>query len=110
MPCTPKAISYFTNSKKYIKTEITKTVFRRIIGNGALASDGNEHKRQRKLLTPAFATEHIKNLVPAFWSKTIELKNVLEDEIDKIDYDKGYDILKTLTRATLDIIALAGIS
>jgi len=60
-------------------------------------------------LNPAFATEHIKNLVPTFWSKACELRQLWEDEAVHSD-KRGYDVMKALTRTTLDIIGLAGTS
>ena len=108
IPFTPNAVSYFTNSKNYVKTEITRNVLRRVTGDGVLVVDGSEHRRQRKLLNPAFASEHIKNLIGPFWAKGCELMQLLEDEAINTNEKGGYDVLKALTRTTLDIIGLAG--
>lgn len=35
-------------------------------------AEGSEHRRQRKILEPAFSFRHIKNLYPVFWSKAAE--------------------------------------
>ena len=110
VPFTPNAVSYFTNSKNYVKTEITRNVLRRLTGDGVLVVDGIEHRRQRKLLNPAFASEHIKNLIGPFWAKGCELTQLLEDEAVNTNEKGGYDVLKALTRTTLDIIGLAGIA
>lgn len=109
IPFTPDAVSYFTNSRNYVKTEITKTVLRRVAGDGVLVVEGNEHRRQRKLLNPAFSSEHTKNLIPSFWLKACELMHMLEDEALNFEGKNGYDIVKPLTRTTLDIIGLAGV-
>jgi len=108
IPFTPNAVSYFTNSRNYVKTEITRNVLRRLTGNGVLVVDGSEHRRQRKILNPAFASEHIKNLIPAFWSKAYELKELWENEAINVDPKTGYNVVKALSRTTLDIIGLAG--
>jgi len=97
------------NSRNYVKTEISKRVLRRVVGDGILVVEGHEHKRQRKLLNPAFSSEHVKNLIPTFWLKACELCQLLEDEAVDIDPKKGYDVVKVLTRGTLDIIGLAGV-
>ena len=101
-------MSYFTNSRNYVKTEITRNALRRLTGDGVLVVDGNEHRRQRKILNPAFASEHIKNLIGPFWAKGCELTQLLEDEAVNTNVNEGYDVLKALTRTTLDIIGLAG--
>jgi cytochrome P450 len=108
VPFTPNAVSYFTNSKNYVKTEITRKVIRRLTGDGVLVVDGSEHRRQRRLLNPAFASEHVKNLIGPFWMKGCELVQLLEDEAVNTNEKGGYDVLKALTRTTLDIIGLAG--
>ena len=108
IPYTPAAVSYFTNSRNYIKSEIQKNVIRRLTGGGILVVDNTEHKRQRKLLNPAFASEHIRNLIPSFWRKGTELCQLLETET--VDAKQGYNMVKPLTRTTLDIIGLAGTS
>ena len=72
-----------------------------------MVAEGNEHRRQRKLLNPAFTTEHVKNMIPTFWMKACELKQVWEND-ESINDKGGYDTFKALTRTTLDIIGLAG--
>jgi len=79
---------------------------RRITGEGVLVAEGQEHRRQRKLLNPAFAGEHIRTMVPVFWRKGAELCGVLQDEA--MGSKDGYNVIKVLTRTTLDIIGLAG--
>jgi cytochrome P450 len=91
-----------------VKTEITRNVIRRLTGNGLLVVDGKEHRRQKKILSPAFASPHIKNLTSHFWLKGCELRNYWENHALNSDPKKGYEVFNTLTRTTLDIIGLAG--
>jgi cytochrome P450 len=91
-----------------VKTEITRRVLRRLTGDGLLSVDGNEHRRQRKILNPAFASPHIKNLIGAFWRKSCELKDLWEQEGVNCEGKQGYEVFNALTRTTLDIIGLAG--
>jgi cytochrome P450 len=81
-------------------------VLRRLTGNGLLVAEGNEHRRQRKVINPAFASEHIKRLVQPFWTKACELTTVLE--VEGINVEGGYNVVQVLTRTTLDIIGLVG--
>lgn len=113
LPLSPTAISYFTNSRNYVKTEITNNVVRRLTGDGLVVTAGDEHRRQRKVLNPAFSSEHIKRLVTPFWTKACELTTVLEQEgvqPGEGEGKGGYNIVQVLTRTTLDIIGLAGIT
>jgi cytochrome P450 len=54
---------------------------------------------------PAFAFRHIKDLYPVFWSKTAELVEALQAEVSK---NPVVEIGSWASRATLDIIGLAG--
>nr|BAL05157.1 cytochrome P450 [Phanerodontia chrysosporium] len=46
---------------------------------GLLVVEGDGHRRQRKILSPAFATPHIKSLSPIIWSKATQLRDVWID-------------------------------
>ncbi|KAH8818978.1 cytochrome P450 [Flagelloscypha sp. PMI_526] len=43
---------------------------------GLVTVEGEQHKRQRKILTPAFSSSHMKSLTPIFWEKAIQLRDV----------------------------------
>ncbi|KAL9030427.1 MAG: hypothetical protein Q9196_001459 [Gyalolechia fulgens] len=80
--------------------------FGSIFGIGLFLAEGEEHKRQRKNLLPAFAYRHIKDLYPAFWSKSQELVTVLSRQI-QCNGSREIDVDGWVSRATLDIIGLA---
>lgn len=70
-------------------------------------------QRQRKLLMPAFAFRHVKDLYPVFWSKSRELIECLSTVIKSLSADgerasNVIEIGQWTSRATLDIIAVAG--
>jgi len=44
---------------------------------GLIVVEGEVHKRQRKILTPAFTASHIKSLAPVFFDVAEQLKDVL---------------------------------
>jgi cytochrome P450 len=109
IPFSPNAVSYFTNSRNYVRTEITRQAFKRITGEGLLYVEGEEHRRQRRILSPAFASQHIKELIPIFWSKGCELAATLSRLGVAADKKKGLEVFTLLPRTTLDIIGLAGL-
>ncbi|KZT67097.1 cytochrome P450 [Daedalea quercina L-15889] len=47
--------------------------------HGLLTVEGEDHRRQRKILGPAFTSAHIKSLSPIFWNKAVELRNIWLD-------------------------------
>lgn len=68
---SPKALAEVLVAKNYefIKPAQFRNGLGRLLGVGVLLAEGDEHKRQRKALMPAFSYRHIKDLVPVFWSK-----------------------------------------
>lgn len=108
IPFTPNAINYFANSRKYVRTTIARNVIRRITGEGVLVVEGSEHRRQRRILNPAFSSQHIKHLTHTFWAKACELRDLWDQEAVAADPKSGYNVVEALQRTTLDIIGLAG--
>lgn len=70
----------------------------------------NEYlKTQRKNLMPAFNYRHVKDLYPVFWSKSRELVECLKKALEDKSPDNVVEIGDWASRATLDIIGVAGL-
>ncbi|KAF2800716.1 cytochrome P450 3A4 [Melanomma pulvis-pyrius CBS 109.77] len=110
MPTTPAALADILVHKSYDweKPSWVRTFLRQFLGDGLLISEGDEHRHQRKNIMPAFSFRHIKDLCPVFWSKSIELCEVVKADIwDKPE--KVVEINHFSTQVTMDIIGLAGL-
>lgn len=99
---------------EFIKPSILVSGLGQILGVGVFLAEGEEHKKQRKNLMPAFAFRHIKELYPIFWSKSGELVQAMKvhGETGSRDSDKpvsSIDVKDWASRATLDVIGLAGL-
>ncbi|KAF2670625.1 cytochrome P450 78A3 [Microthyrium microscopicum] len=113
---SPKALQEVLSTKSYqfIKPSFFRLTIGRLLGNGILFAEGDEHRRQRKLLNPAFSFRHIKELYPTFWSKGQEVTEAMSKHIDNNqtgeDSKDGclIDINDWASRVTLDIIGVAG--
>lgn len=57
---------------------------------------------------PAFSFRHIKELYPIFWAKSQEMVACIEAQLKKNAPDNSVEIGEWISRATLDIIGLAG--
>lgn len=114
---SPKALMEVLTTKSYefIKPALVRNGLGRILGEGILLAEGEEHKIQRKNLMPAFAFRHVKDLYPVFWAKSSEMAR----EITNIVISKGkgttelkeapaVEICTWSSRSTLDIIGSAG--
>lgn len=121
MVTTPKALSEAVTLKSYdlIKPPSLIKGLARILGWGVLLAEGQEHKVQRKNLTPAFSYRHIKDLYPVFWDQSREMILGIDKEIASKANEKPATNAKDTSheinvdgwtsRATLDIIGVATI-
>lgn len=120
---SPKALAEVLVMKNY---EFLKPVqFRhglgQLLGIGVLLAEGDEHKKQRRMLMPAFSYRHIKNLYPIFWAKGREVTDKMaafiesqhangSNTTEKPDSREGtvVEVNNFASRVTLDIIGVAG--
>ncbi|KAM3459891.1 hypothetical protein MY5147_003368 [Beauveria neobassiana] len=107
---SPQALSELLVTKCYSfeKPLFARTFLAQIIGWGLLTVEGDEHKKQRRDMLPAFSFRHVKDLYPTFWTKSCESVREITASCD----DKGYtetDISGWTARCALDIIGLAGV-
>ncbi|KAB2580149.1 Cytochrome P450 [Lasiodiplodia theobromae] len=112
---SPKGLAEVLVHKNYefIKPGTIRDGIGRILGIGILLAEGDEHKRQRKLLMPAFHFRHVKDLYPVFWTKAQEAAQAMIAAIQQPaplaeKPSSVVDIANWASRATLDIIGVAG--
>ncbi|KAI1133684.1 cytochrome P450 [Nemania abortiva] len=120
----PRALSEVLVTKNYHfeKPPALRWSIGRILGVGVLLAEGDEHKMQRKNLSPAFAFRHVKDLYPIFWDKTREVvqamtKDILADaakqptspDPEKAHKSAVIEVGNWASRVTLDIIGVAGL-
>ncbi|KAL8797755.1 MAG: hypothetical protein Q9195_000107 [Heterodermia aff. obscurata] len=118
IPTTPKALAevLVQNSYEFIKPSYVRKGIANILGVGILLAEGDEHRMQRKNLMPAFSFRHVKDLYPVFWSKSCELVQTIQATVRAEtpgltrDDEKApvVEVSQWTSRATLDIIGLAG--
>ncbi|KAF9267007.1 cytochrome P450 [Marasmius fiardii PR-910] len=65
----------------YEETAVFIDCNRVIFGPGLVATTGDIHKRQRKLVTPVFSVTNLKALTPLFYDIAERLNDVLEKEV-----------------------------
>ncbi|KAK0276457.1 hypothetical protein LTR91_019647 [Friedmanniomyces endolithicus] len=109
MVTSPEAIMDVVNTHAadWEKPSDGRAFLRRILGDGLVVVEGNEHREQRKNVTPAFAGRVIKDLVPLFWIKGLSLVEAAKREASA---NEGVIEMNALaSRATLDIIGSAGL-
>jgi len=124
---SPKALAEVltTNSYDFVKPRLLREGIGQVLGIGILFAEGDEHKvslprskhesiltalgqAQRKSLMPAFNFRHVKELYPIFWAKSQEMVTCIEEQLKQDAPENVVEIGGWISRATLDIIGLAG--
>ncbi|KAI0021138.1 cytochrome P450 78A3 [Xylariomycetidae sp. FL0641] len=106
-----EALKHMTvrNPYNYPKPVRAKLWMVRILGEGVLLAEGQEHVHQRKALAPGFSIQSIRNLAPVFWEKSLLLTKCWRQEMTADNVSTmSFEVLEWLNRTTLDIIGSAG--
>ncbi|KAH9847044.1 cytochrome P450 [Lenzites betulinus] len=69
---------------------------------------GKRHRLQRKIMNPAFGPAQIRSFTGIFVDKAAELREVWRDQITTEAQPSSINVLKGLSRVTLDAIGSAG--
>ncbi|KAI0672480.1 cytochrome P450 [Trametes maxima] len=97
-----------THSAEYRKPDETLRSVVRIVGEGVFFTEGEHHRKQRRVMNPAFGPSQIRELTSIFVDKSIELRDMWEGQIGAQNTPTRVDALKGLSMMTLDVIGLAG--
>ncbi|CAB5322819.1 unnamed protein product [Rhizophagus irregularis] len=79
-----------------------------IAGIGLFFAEGENHRRQRKMMNPAFTYSNVKEMAPAFVRITLILKGLIENEV-KLG-KSNINLSSYLSKTTLDMIGIVGFS
>ncbi|KAF7432814.1 cytochrome P450-dit2 [Pleurotus ostreatus] len=105
----PRALHHIVvkDQSVYEETSMFTEGNRLIFGDGLLSTGGDDHKRQRKLLNPAFSAAHLRQLVPIFYPITYQLRDVLDGLLQ--DGPQEIDMLNWMSRTALEYIGQGGL-
>ncbi|KAF7358404.1 hypothetical protein MVEN_00890600 [Mycena venus] len=102
-----RALNHFlTNHNIYQRPEPNTYLLSLIVGPGVLVTEGDVHRRQRKIMNPAFGPQQIRELTPIFVTKSVELRDIWMSQA--ASGSAQIDAVSWLNKTTLDIIGLAG--
>ncbi|KAJ7261008.1 cytochrome P450 [Mycena rebaudengoi] len=104
-----KALNHIlSNSYVYQKSVMARYILGRAVGTGVLVVEEDVHKQQRRILNPAFGAPQIRELTEIFIEKSIQLRDVWLSEAAINGEVETVDVLSRISKATFDIIGLAG--
>ncbi|KAK0228974.1 cytochrome P450 [Armillaria fumosa] len=106
----PKALQYIyqTSGYGFIKPPGRKELRRLINGTGILYVEGDDHKRQRKVLLPGFGVPEARFYVPVFFTYAGKMVSKWKELVSATEeHSVVIDIPSWTSRATLDAIGEA---
>lgn len=119
MLTSTKALAEVLSQKPYDyeKPSRLRSFLRRILGDGLVIVEGDEHKFQRKHIMPVFSFRHIKDLYPMMWKKAVALTEGVEAQMHEHPelgrQEKGLsgvvEVNHWANKVTMDIIGVAAL-
>ncbi|EIN09989.1 cytochrome P450 [Punctularia strigosozonata HHB-11173 SS5] len=105
-----RAIQYVLNTAAddYVKSPEIIFVVQDLLGVGVLLTEGEQHRRQRRILNAAFGPAQIRDLTEIFVQKATQLRDGISHQIAGHESGARVDVLDWMSKATLDIIGAAG--
>ncbi|BGP14396.1 hypothetical protein JCM10213_004518 [Rhodosporidiobolus nylandii] len=86
----PVALNYVLNSHvdSYPKPPVLRADIHMLLGGGLAWADGDNHRRQRRLMAPAFTPGPLKAWVPLFFNLSYQLRDMFRARIDSGDVER----------------------
>ncbi|KAH0580687.1 hypothetical protein H2248_002174 [Termitomyces sp. 'cryptogamus'] len=105
----PKAMHHIIvkDQTLYEETEAFFAANNLLFGCGLTSTQGDHHKKQRKLLNPVFSTVHMRHMIPMFKDVTKKLEKTIGSKL--ADGPQEIDILHWMSRAALEMIGQSGL-
>ncbi|KAK7007808.1 cytochrome P450 [Favolaschia claudopus] len=104
-----KAVTHIVSkSDIYERTPAIQASNASIMGHGILSAVGEEHRRHRRALNPAFTVAQIRGMTELFVEKGVQLRDIWTRELTKTSGRAEIEVQGWLRRLTLDIIGQAG--
>ncbi|SPO23518.1 related to Cytochrome P450 4F8 [Ustilago trichophora] len=93
---------------KFQSDLLRSSIIEFIVGNGIVTRYGDAHRRQRKLMAPAFTPAHLKGLTPVFCKYADLMCSKITQSLTNEEGATKVDFAEYLDCTMLDIIGMAG--
>ncbi|KDR76361.1 hypothetical protein GALMADRAFT_68089 [Galerina marginata CBS 339.88] len=91
----------------YEQTSAALNSTRLMFGPGLLATLGEQHRKQKKMLSPVFSIAHMREMIPTFYNVTYKLRNTFASKVK--NGPQEIDLLFWMTRTALELIGQSGL-
>ncbi|KAJ2930969.1 hypothetical protein H1R20_g6127, partial [Candolleomyces eurysporus] len=78
-------------------------------GQGLLATVGEQHRKQRKMLNPVFSMGHMRGVIPSFYEVVHRLSDTFEDQLASSGGAKEIEMVHWVKRTSLELIGKSGL-
>ncbi|KAF7968861.1 hypothetical protein HWV62_29182 [Athelia sp. TMB] len=78
-----------------------------LFGEGLVATIGDKHKRQRKMLNPVFSVKHLRGMTPTFFDIAKKLEHAILNKVDTKAQE--IDMTGWLNRTALELVGQSGL-
>ncbi|TFY57863.1 hypothetical protein EVJ58_g6767 [Rhodofomes roseus] len=105
----PAALSSIIVKDQYVYEEAPEFLasIHCMLGDGLLATLGERHRKQRRLLNPVFSIAHMRHMVPIFYNITSKLQRAIGARVK--NGQEEIDILDWMGRTALELVGQAGL-
>ncbi|KAK6983988.1 cytochrome P450 [Favolaschia claudopus] len=104
-----KAIQHIlANSYIYQKPPSGRYLLGQVVGPGVLVVEEDEHKKQRRIMNPAFGPTHLRALTGLFVEKSKQLRDIWSYKAAQSGGIAKLNVVPEFSTAALDIIGKAG--
>ncbi|KAI0641513.1 cytochrome P450 [Trametes meyenii] len=102
----PRAMHHIAVKEQYVYDE-AECMNLLTLGPGLLSTTGEQHRRQRKVLNPAFNVNHMRNMIPIFHEVVNRLQQALKAQVG--DRPTEVNLSQWMGRTALELIGQAGL-
>ncbi|KAG2121145.1 cytochrome P450 [Suillus cothurnatus] len=101
----PRALHHILVKEQHIFEENDNFIFsnKLVFGDGLISTLGEQHRKQRKMLNPAFSISNMRELLPIIQTISHQLKSILMSNLPT-NHPVELDVLPWLSRSSLDCI------
>ena len=78
-----------------------------MLGDGLLATVGERHRKQRRMLNPVFSIAHMRHMIPIFYNITHKLQDAIAMRVKNGQGE--VDMLDWMGRTALELVGQAGL-
>ncbi|KAJ3480638.1 hypothetical protein NLI96_g8207 [Meripilus lineatus] len=80
-----------------------------LFGPSVVATIGDQHRKQRKMINPVFSTQQMRQMIPIFYQVARNLQEGIERQLRNPSGSGDIDILDWMSRAALELIGQGGL-